>query len=58
MKKYYEIKKKYLAIAMSYLGFHYLKFGTGEDTLYSFENTDKFRQALTSLTNLKNQLNN
>lgn len=56
-KKYYEIKKKYLAFALSYLGFRYYKFGTDEDTLYSFENTDEFRQALTGLTNLKNKIN-
>lgn len=56
-KKYYEIKKKYLAFALSYLGFRYYKFGTGEDTLYSFENTDEFRQALTGLTDLKNKIN-
>ncbi|URZ18785.1 hypothetical protein [Clostridium felsineum] len=49
-EKYYIIKKKYLADALSFLGFRYYKFN---NVNYSFINTNKFREALTSLTDLK-----
>lgn len=53
----YEVKKKYLADALSYLGFRYYKNGFGIDTIYSFENTEKFSQALIGLNLLKDKLN-
>lgn len=51
-----KINKKYLAEALSYLGFRYYKNGFGNDTTYSFERTDKFDQALTELNLLKDKL--
>lgn len=56
-QKYYKIRKKYLAAALGYIGFKYYKFNEGEKIIYSFEDTNKFRQALTKLTELKNEIN-
>jgi len=56
--KLYEIRKKYLAEALSFLGFRYYKKGFGENTLYSFENTEKFSKALHELNQLKDKLRN
>jgi len=56
--KIYEVKKKYLAEALSFLGFKYFKKGFGEDTIYTFENTEKFSKALHELTLLKNKIKN
>lgn len=56
MKKYYPIEKKYLAEALSFLGFHYYKF-TENKTIYSFEDTEKFRTGLNGLLELRNKLN-
>jgi len=55
-KKYYDVRKKYLADALSYLGFKYFKDGFKENTIYSFEDTELFRTAMTELNNLKNKL--
>ena len=56
--KIYEVKKKYLAEALSFLGFKYFKKGFGENTIYTFENTEKFSNALHELTLLKNKIKN
>jgi len=56
--KIYEVKKKYLAEALSFLGFKYFKKGFGENTIYTFENTEKFSKALHELTLLKNKIKN
>lgn len=58
MKKIYEIRKKYLAEALSFLGFRYYKQGFGDETTYTFENTEKFATALHELSELKNKLRN
>lgn len=50
---YIEIKKRYLAEALSYLGFKYYKFNTPEYTLYSFYDTKEFREALQDMIRLK-----
>ena len=56
--KYYEIKKRYLAEALSFLGMRYFKYNKEDGTIiYSFENTDDFNIALNELTKLKNKLN-
>jgi len=52
--KYFEIRKKYLAEALAFLGFKYYKFNTPEYTLYSFVDTEDFRKALNDLLRLKN----
>ncbi|AUN22533.1 hypothetical protein RSJ22_14245 [Clostridium botulinum] len=55
--KYYNIEKKYLALSLSYLGFKFYIFDKEDGTkIYSFEDTEKFRMALTELTKLKNKL--
>ena len=53
--KYFEIKKKYMADALSYLGFRYFKFNDPEGISYSFEDNEKFREALNDLLGLKNK---
>ncbi|EJO5347014.1 hypothetical protein NRP93_001080 [Clostridium botulinum] len=53
MKEYYEIRKKYLAEGLAFLGYRYFKEGFGKDTIYKFKNTENFRQALTGLMELK-----
>ena len=57
--KYYPINKRYLAEAMSFLGFKYMKFNNYlDEQIYSFEDTAKFRIALNKLTLLKKEINN
>lgn len=57
-EKYFEIRKKYLAEGLAFLGFSYLKFGYGADMTYGFEDTDKFQIALKKYIELRNELNN
>lgn len=56
--KYFEIRKKYLAEALSYLGFKYYKFTNADYTMYSFEDTDNFKLALNDLLRLKDKYTN
>jgi len=58
MKKFYEVRKRYLAEALSFLGFRYYKKGFGDETIYSFENTNKFSKAFYELNQLKERLKN
>jgi hypothetical protein len=53
--KTYEVRKKYLAEALSYLGFRYYKFDEPEYTSYSFDDTEQFREALKDMLRLKNK---
>ena len=53
--KCFNIKKKYLADALSYLGFRYYKFSNQKTILYSFEDNKIFREALNDLLNLKDK---
>ena len=55
-KKYVEVKKRYLAEALSFLGFHYYKFTNPEETVYSFENSEKFQTAFKELIQLRERL--
>ena len=55
--KYFEIKKKYLAEGLAFLGFKYYKFCTPEYTLYSFVDTPEFRSALNEMLKLKSIYN-
>lgn len=53
---YFEVRKKYLAVALSFLGFKYYKFTSNEGyILYSFAETDKFKDALHDLLKLKDK---
>lgn len=54
--KYTVIKKKYLAEALSFLGFRYFKFNKDGEITYSFENTEKFSKALVKLLQLRDEL--
>lgn len=54
-KKYYRVNQVYLANALSFLGFRYYKFNEGGEVLYTFEDTKRFREALTTLMGLKNK---
>lgn len=57
--EYYEVRKRYLADALSYLGFRYYKFKNfkGND-VYSFKNTNAFQKAINGLFELKQSINN
>lgn len=56
-RKYYEIRKKYLAFSIAFLGFKYYTFDKEDGTkIYSFEDTENFREALTGLMELKNRV--
>lgn len=55
---YFEVRKKYLAQALSFLGFKYYKFTCNEGyVLYSFAETNEFKDALNDLLHLKDKYN-
>lgn len=56
-KRYCEVKKKYLAFALSFLGFRYFVFNDVDGDRYSFENTEKFQLALNGLLKLRKAIN-
>ncbi|MBZ9635524.1 DUF5659 domain-containing protein [Clostridium sp. FP1] len=57
-KKYYEVKKLYLANSLSYIGFRYFIFDKENDEkIYSFEDTLEFRKAITGITLLRDKFN-
>ena len=57
MKKYFGINQKSMADALVFLGFNYMKFNDRNSCkVYSFENTDKLRIAISKLNNLKSEL--
>jgi len=52
--KYFIVRKKYLADALSFLGFKYYKFTEPNGSVYySFENSDKLNEAMTELLSLQ-----
>ncbi|NFO30396.1 hypothetical protein FDB41_06800 [Clostridium botulinum] len=58
-KKYKNIKKKYLADALSFLGFRYMIFDNEDGTKeYTFEDTFKFQHALAKILEIKKEINN
>ena len=56
-KKYRVVYKKYLAEALSFIGFRYYKYNDEKGTGYSFLETDLFINALNDLLELKNKYN-
>ena len=57
-KKYYEVKKLYLANSLSYMGFRYLIFDKeNNEKIYSFKDTLEFREAITGITLLRDKFN-
>jgi len=56
--KYFIVRKKYLADALSFLGFKYYKFTEPNGSVYySFENSDKLNEAMTELLSLQGRFN-
>jgi hypothetical protein len=59
-KKYYCLNSKTLATALNYVGFSYLRFNDKENPdiiMYSFEDTESFREALDILNELRRKNN-
>lgn len=57
--KYTVIRKKYLADALCFLNFKYMKFTDNEGNIvYSFENTEKFNEGINKLLQLRKELTN
>lgn len=57
--EYYEVRKKYLAEALNFIGFRFYKFTNSKgETVYSFEDTEKFKRAINGLFELKQSINN
>ncbi|AQS09661.1 hypothetical protein CLOBY_17920 [Clostridium saccharobutylicum] len=54
--KYKNIRKKYLADALSFLGFRYMKFDNENGKEYSFEDNKKLQYAFEELIRLKKEL--
>lgn len=52
------VKKKYLAFALSFLGFRYYKYDNPDGVSYSFEKTPEFDCALGELLNIKEKYDN
>lgn len=58
-QKFYNVNKKYLADALSFLGFRYFKFIDKDNKqVYSFIDTNNFRTALSKLLQLKQEFDN
>jgi hypothetical protein len=57
-QKYIIINKIYLAYALNFLGFHFMKFQENEKTVFGFERTENFEEALANLLELRKQLKN
>lgn len=59
-KKYFILHSKSIAQALNFLGFEYYvfddKFSDGQ--IYSFENTDKFKEGYKELCELRNKYKN
>ena len=56
--RYFIVRKKNLADALSFLGFKYYKFTEQNGSVYySFENSDKLNEAMTELLNLQGRFN-
>lgn len=59
MEKYFEVRNKYLAEGLAFLGFKYYKFNDKETgkTIYSFEDTKTIQDTIEHLLNLKKEIN-
>lgn len=53
MEKYTIIRNKYLAEGLAFCNFKYQKYQDDGVTVYSFEETDKLKEAINIITNLK-----
>ncbi|MBP3929409.1 MAG: hypothetical protein J6D47_07590 [Peptostreptococcaceae bacterium] len=57
MSKYFKVDNKTLATALNYCGFSFMKIGDKEKPIYSFEDSDSFREALESLNKIRKKNN-
>lgn len=57
MNKYFKVDNRTLAIALNYCGFSYIKVGDMNNPIYSFEDTEEFREALDTLNKLRKKNN-
>lgn len=57
MSKYFKVDNKTLATALNYCGFSFMKIGDKEKPIYSFEDSDNFREALESLNKIRKKNN-
>jgi len=58
--KYYCVNNKTLATALNYVGFSYMRFNdkdNNNETSYSFENSEDFKEALDTLNELRRKNN-
>lgn len=57
-KKYFEVRNKYLAEGLAFLGFKYFKFNNKETgkTIYSFKDTEIIKDTIEHLLKLKNEI--
>ena len=55
-RKYIEIRSQYLALALSFLGFRFQKFGYGAGTKYSFEDSQLMQDTISKLMIMKKEL--
>lgn len=54
--KYYVINDEYMAKALSYVGFQYVRFPDNElGEVYSFERSERFFKAMTKLVDLRKE---
>lgn len=54
--KYSNINNEYFAKSLAFIGFKYFKFQDEDGkTIYTFENTETFKEALAKLVKLKNE---
>lgn len=57
MSKYFKVDNRTLASALNYCGFSYIRVGDRENPIYSFEDTEEFREALDTLNKLRKRNN-
>jgi hypothetical protein len=60
VNKYFCVDSKTLAIALNYVGFSYFRFENKDNSnekSYSFEDTEDFQEALTTLNKLRKKNN-
>lgn len=56
-QKYFEVKNKYLAEALAFFGFKYLKFDDGltNKKIYSFQDSEEIRRLMSKLISMKKE---
>ena len=55
MNKYTIIRNKYLADGLAFCGFNYQKYQDEGITVYSFKETNKLKEVINYLTNVRKQ---